>query len=595
MHVLVQQTGNFPGRVKPRSLGLPHLVPGVAQPPLQAGVALLPLIVGRHGTNRRVVPHDDQQLPRPGQGGIQHPPHHQSRRGGHGRQHHTAVLAALSLMNGLSVGKVNFAEHFHAVEGLPSVKIQRQPLASGADRLRPDFNRMIQAAKEKQFQIILCKSQSRFTRDMELVEKYIHGLFPIWGIRFIAIADNADTEVKGNKKARQINGLVNEWYLEDLSENIRMVFDMKRRQGRYIGGFPIYGYQKDPKDHNHLIIEPEAAQVVRQIFRWSLEGHGKQEIAKLLNDQGIPNPTRYKAEHGWASGHPVSNSHGLWNKTTIWRILRNEMYTGVMLQGRRKKVSYKSKALIDMPKEQWFRVEGTHEAIIDRELFQTVQRGLDLRSKTDGTGEVHLLSGLVKCMDCGSTMSKTTNCQRGRPRVSYLRCKLYADSGREKLCTRHSIRLDQLIELVSERIRHYVQSCYKLKELELPPPPDTRRDALEQEQKSLTTQLERRSQALKNLYLDRVSGILSEGQFVELNQDFLAEKSRLERRLAQIDIELGERAEPLEQAALMERARELLKLETIPRELVVALIEKIEIGEKDRETGKQEIRITWKF
>ena len=148
---------------------------------------------------------------------------------------------------------------------------------SGADRLRPDFNRMIQAAKEKQFQIILCKSQSRFTRDMELVEKYIHGLFPIWGIRFIAIADNADTEVKGNKKARQINGLVNEWYLEDLSENIRMVFDMKRRQGRYIGGFPVYGYQKDPKDHNHLIIEPEAAQVVRQIFRWSLEGHGKQE------------------------------------------------------------------------------------------------------------------------------------------------------------------------------------------------------------------------------------------------------------------------------------------------------------------------------
>ena len=127
---------------------------------------------------------------------------------------------------------------------------------SGADSQRPDFNKMIQAAKEKKFQIVLCKTQSRFTRDMELVEKYIHGLFPIWGIRFIAVADNADTEVKGNKKARQINGLVNEWYLEDLSENIRMVFDMKRRQGQYIGGSPIYGYQKDPKDHNHLIIEP---------------------------------------------------------------------------------------------------------------------------------------------------------------------------------------------------------------------------------------------------------------------------------------------------------------------------------------------------
>ena len=103
---------------------------------------------------------------------------------------------------------------------------------SGADSLRPDFNRMIGAAREKKFQILLCKSQSRFTRDMELVEKYIHGLFPVWGIRFVSVADNADTEVRGNKNARQINGLVNEWYLEDLSENIRMVFDMKRRQGQ---------------------------------------------------------------------------------------------------------------------------------------------------------------------------------------------------------------------------------------------------------------------------------------------------------------------------------------------------------------------------
>ena len=257
---------------------------------------------------------------------------------------------------------------------------------SGADSLRPDFNKMIEAAKEKKFQIILCKSQSRFTRDMELVEKYIHGLFPIWGIRFIAVADNADTEIKGNKKARQINGLINEWYLEDLSENIRMVFDMKRRQGQYIGGFPVYGYQKDPKNKNHLIIEPEAAEVVRQIFQWALEGHGKQNIAFMLNSRGIVNPTRYKAERGWSCNHPIKNDYGLWNKTTVWRILHNEMYTGVMVQGRTKKVSYKSKTLITMPEEQWFRVEGTHEAIIDRKTFQTVQKLMALRSREDGPG-----------------------------------------------------------------------------------------------------------------------------------------------------------------------------------------------------------------
>ena len=224
---------------------------------------------------------------------------------------------------------------------------------------RPDFNRMIEAAKQKKFQIVLRKTQSRFTRDMELVEKYIHGLFPIWGVRFIAVADNADTEVKGNKKARQINSLINEWYLEDLSENIRMVFDLKRREGKYIGGCPLYGYQKDPADKHHIVPDPEAAEVVRQIFQLSLAGHGRQNIAALLNQQGVPNPTRYKAQ-----------------------------------------------LVIDTPEDQWYRVEGTHEAIIHRATFEAVQRGLHLRTRTDGSGQTHLLAGLVKCADCGSTMSK---------------------------------------------------------------------------------------------------------------------------------------------------------------------------------------------
>jgi len=461
---------------------------------------------------------------------------------------------------------------------------------SGVDSLRPDFNRMIEAAKAKKFQIVLCKSQSRFTRDMELVEKYIHGLFPIWGIRFIAVADNADTEVKGNKKARQINGLVNEWYLEDLSENVRMVFDLKRREGKYIGGFPIYGYKKDPLDKNHIVIDPEAAEVVRQIYRWSLEGHGRQNIAYLLNQRGIPNPTRYKAERGWTCNHPIKNDFGLWNKVTVGRILTNEMYTGVMIQGRRKKVSYKSKIIIDTPADQWYRVEGTHEAIIDRETFQAVQRGLKLRTRTDGSGEPHLLAGLVKCADCGSTMSKCSNGNR-----TYLRCKLYADSGSQKLCTRHSIRLDQLIDLISERIRYYVQTYYELDAQDIQPQKDTRREALEQERKSLSAQLEKRSQALKTLYLDKVAGILSEGQFVELNQSFLEEKSRLERRLECIREELEEREQSQCQDDLMERARELLKLETVPRELVVGLVEKIEICEKNPETGQQEVKVTWKF
>lgn len=485
--------------------------------------------------------------------------------------------------------------HYAVERGWDIYRIYCDEDYSGADSQRPDFNRMIDAAREKRFQIVLCKTQSRFTRDMELVEKYIHGLFPIWGIRFIALADNADTEVKGNKKARQINGLINEWYLEDLSENIRMVFDMKRRQGQYIGGFPVYGYQKDPHNKNHLIIDPEPAEVVRQIFRWALEGHGKQNIAFMLNSRGIINPARYKLERGWSCNRPARNDFGLWNKTTVWRILHNEMYTGVMVQGKSKKVSYKSKTTVSLPREQWFRVEGTHEAVIDPETFRAVQKLMDLRTREDGTGAIHPLAGLVKCMDCGSTMSKTSNGKKGAKRVCYLRCKLYADSGEEKLCTRHSIRLDRLIDLVLERLRRYIQTYYTLEELELPAPRDTQRAALRQEQRSLTAQLEKRSAALKNLYLDKVSGVLSEGQFVELNRDFLAEKSRLERRLSQIDGELAEQEQPQEQVDRMEKARELLRLDTLPRPLAVMLIEKIEIGEHDPDTGGQAVTIHWKF
>ena len=455
---------------------------------------------------------------------------------------------------------------------------------------------MIQAAQARKFQVVLCKSQSRFTRDMELVEKYIHGLFPIWGIRFIAVADNADTAVRGNKKARQINGLVNEWYLEDLSENIRMVFDMKRRQGQYIGSFPLYGYRKDPQNKNRLVVDPEAAEVVRQIFQWALEGRGKQNIAFLLNSRGIPNPTRYKAERGLTGNRPAQTAGGLWGKATVRRILCNEMYTGTMVQGRSKKVSYKSKATVSLPREQWFRVAGTHEAIVDPQTFWTVQDLMALRSRGDGTGLVHPLAGLVHCMDCGSTMSKTSNGKKSSRQVFYLRCKLYADSGAEKLCTRHSIRLDRLIDLVLERMRTYIRQFCPPEKLALSfPCPEVRETALVQERTALIHQSEKRSAVLRQLYLDRVSGTLSPEQFAELNEAFLAERVRLENRLSQVDRELAAKRQPQSREAFTTRVRALLALDTLPRELAVSLIQKIEIGEQDPDTGEQTVKIHWKF
>ena len=209
--------------------------------------------------------------------------------------------------------------------------------------------------------------------NMEQVEKYIHKLFPIWGIRFVAVADNADTAVKGNKKARQIAGLVNEWYLEDLSENIRTVLDHKRREGLYIGSFPLYGYIKS-SEKGKLKPDPEAAEIIRRIFSLYISGSSIYAICKTLNSEDIPNPATYKIRKGEAfrpsSGKSFSSK---WNKTTVTRILSNRMYTGTMVQGTRRKLSYKSDYIVSVPEDEWFVVVDTHEPIISSVDFEKAQ------------------------------------------------------------------------------------------------------------------------------------------------------------------------------------------------------------------------------
>ena len=202
----------------------------------------------------------------------------------------------------------------------------------GSDRSRPQWNKLLEDAEQKKFDIILCKSQARFTRELEMVEKYLHGLFIRWSIRFIGLADNADTDNKGNKKSRQINGLVNEWYLEDLSDSIKAAFDAKRKDGLHIGSFALYGYVKDPDNKGYLIIDPDAAEVVREVFNLYANGMGKQAIARLLNDRGVPNPTEYKLLKGTKYKTLKHKSGTHWKYFAISDMLINEMYIGHMVQ-----------------------------------------------------------------------------------------------------------------------------------------------------------------------------------------------------------------------------------------------------------------------
>lgn len=225
----------------------------------------------------------------------------------------------------------------------------------GANRDRPGFNKILKLAEEGKIDIILCKSQSRFTREIELTEKYINGLFLEWNVRFIGLVDNADTNVKGNKKSRQINGMVNEWYIEDLSDNIKGVLTSKRENGQYIGSVPLYGYLKDPEQKGHLVIDPVAAEVVKKVFTLYNQGYGKTAIARQLNNEGIPNPTQYKVQQGIRYKTPPNKLGTQWKYFAISNMLSNEMYIGNMVQGKYGSISYKSQKNKPKPKEQWIR------------------------------------------------------------------------------------------------------------------------------------------------------------------------------------------------------------------------------------------------
>ncbi|MFV0394918.1 MAG: recombinase family protein [Coprobacillaceae bacterium] len=278
---------------------------------------------------------------------------------------------------------------------------------AGADRNRPEFNKLLVDAESKKFDIVLCKTQARFTRELEMVEKYIHGLFPIWGIRFIGIVDNADTEIKGNKKSRQINGLVNEWYLEDMSENIKSVLTNRRENGFHIGAFALYGYQKGPDNKGHLIVDEDAASVVKEVFKLYNSGYGKTAIARILNERGIPNPTEYKRLKGLRWRPPKSENATLWKYHAITDMLTNEMYIGNMIQGKYGSISYKSKINKPKPKEQWIRVENTHEPIIDIELWDHTQSLIQEKTKPFKVGKIGIFAKKVTCMNCGYAMRST--------------------------------------------------------------------------------------------------------------------------------------------------------------------------------------------
>ena len=497
-------------------------------------------------------------------------------------QNQKAMLIGYALENGFEVYQIYCDEDY-----------------SGIDRERPAFHAMLQAAEEHRFDVVLAKTQSRFTREMELVEKYLHGKFVEWGIRFIAVVDHVDTDDRANKKSRQINGLINEWYLEDLSDNVRAVLDHKRKEGVHIGSSALYGYRKDPGEKGRLLIDPEAAGVVRRIFAMALGGAGARRIARTLNDEGTPCPAVYKQQKG-ACGLRTARTPeaALWQSATIYQMLHNQTYAGSLVQGRHKKVSYKTKKTIWLPRSQWIVVPGTHEAIVDPDTFDTVQKMMQGRTRSGAAGQIHPLAGKVVCGCCGSVMEQTAR-QPGADgtRIRYVRCRMHQRAP-ERCGNRTCTNLDELQKLVLERIRACAADQFDPEKIAAAEQKALLHGAQAErgELDRLKREVEQRRRAVRELYLDKASGLIDAAQFAEMNRAFREEAEKTEAQIGRLEVELERQKEEGDTApARVQRVRELARIPQLTRELAALLIERIVLSPKDPLTGRENVRIEWSF
>lgn len=350
---------------------------------------------------------------------------------------------------------------------------------SGVNFDRPAFQEMMEDVKNHRINCIIVKDLSRFGRNYIETGKYLEQVFPFLGVRFIAINDNVDTgrsQTDAEQFVLPFKNLFNDSYCKDISTKVRSQLAIKRKNGDFVGSFACYGYLKDPADHNQLIIDPEAAEIVRCVFDWKIHGLSAERIAVRLNSQGILCPMEYKRKQGLkVSTNFRTNDTAKWSPVSILRILKNEIYVGVTTQGKVTTPSYKIKRLVEKPESEWDRVEGTHEAIVSQAVFDAVQQLL-LRDTRISPAEdkVYLFSGFLCCADCKLNMTRRLRKYKDKS-YAYYSCAGYR---KKSGCTSHMISEKLLYDAVLAAIQQQFQLVLNLERLikyaqELPDDPNS--------------------------------------------------------------------------------------------------------------------------
>ncbi len=458
---------------------------------------------------------------------------------------------------------------------------------SGSTFERPGFQKMMEDVKAGRTNCIVVKDLSRFGRNYLDAGEYIEKIFPFLGVRFIAVNDNYDS--LGGKKSSDdliipFKNLINEAYCRDISVKIRTQLEIKRKKGQYLGSFATYGYLKDEQNKNKLVVDEFAADIVRDMFQWKLEGVSPQDIANTLNRLGVLSPMEYKRSMGMKFTTPFkTNPKAVWSAATVIRILKNPVYTGVLIQGKATTPSYKVHKRVTKAESEWCVIENNHEAIVSQMLFDNVQKVLRLDTRRSPEDEaVALFSGMVFCGDCGASMVRKTVPAGGRKYVYYV-CS--ANKQEKTACSPHRIRDNALEEIVLDSLKVHIQDVIDMSELlamtDTAPLRTVEAQKIQRQLDKKREEYEKLQKLLMSLYENLVGGILDREEYIRLKESFSSRASEAEKQMDALRDTLTNIRERGTENAWMEEFKRHRGITALDRSIVVSLIDKILVHEDD--------------
>ncbi len=458
---------------------------------------------------------------------------------------------------------------------------------SGTNFERPDFKRMLDDIEAGKINMVVVKDLSRFGREYAQMGMYIEHYFEQKGVRFLSVAENIDSANGLDNLVLPFTNVINSFYARQSSSKTKAAFQARARAGMFIGSRAPFGYIKDPNDNHHLIVDPPAADVVRDIFRMFADGVGYVRMAKILRERGVLNPQAYFNQNNpdyfksdyWRQPHD-------WHPTSIRVILNNPVYLGKTVFGRTKTKGFFDKSRVHTDEEDWIVVDDTHEALITQELWDTVHQMMAARRRENGKGEVQPFIGLVKCAGCGSALNVSYDKRKGK--YTSFSCWVYKNYGKQR-CTSHAISYNALSQLVLEDIRRnaIVAKKYTAKYMEMlvaakeeKKKADT--DRLKRELKAADKRIDELSKILTRIYEDVALERISEERYQAMAPGYEREQALLKAKRDELSREIESSEEVYEN---IERFLPVIwkytDIEKLDARILNELIDRIVVHEKE--------------